>query len=179
MFENKINTGNVLNAKVLILNQTYEPLSVCTVRKALILVFLGKAHILETNNKIVVSSASQQFPFPGVIRLNYYISRPFKKVILSRKNILRRDGFKCAYCGRSDLPLTIDHIIPKSRGGEDTWLNLISACLPCNNKKGDRTPEEANLKLKVTPYQPTHSMYLLSNLGRVNELWKPYLNNKE
>ncbi len=160
------------------LNQNYEPLSICTVKKAIILIIREKAQIIVVNTQKVVNTINKNFPFPSVIRLNNYITRPYKKVILSRKNILRRDGYKCAYCGRSDLPLTIDHIVPKSKGGEDVWENMVTACLPCNNKKGDRTLHEANLILKINPYRPNHIMFIMNNFGRINELWKPYLFNK-
>lgn len=139
------------------------------------MVILEKAQVIAVNNKKVISSAKREFVLPSVIRLNNYISRPFKKVILTRKNILRRDGYKCAYCGRSDLPLTIDHVRPKSRGGEDDWTNLITACLPCNNKKGDRTPEEANMILRIRPFKPSFITFIVNNYNRVNEHWKPYL----
>lgn len=82
---------------------------------------------------------------------------------------------KCTYCGRGDLPLTIDHIIPKSKGGDDSWENLCAACLPCNNKKGDRTPEEANMKLRYKPYTPNHIMFIKTSAGRFDDTWKPYL----
>ncbi len=100
---------------------------------------------------------------------------PYKKIILTRRNILRRDNHKCAYCGRGDLPLTIDHIIPRSKGGDDSWENLVAACLPCNNSKGDRTPDEANLKLKYKPYAPSHIMFIKTTAGRFDDTWKPYL----
>ncbi|MFH0733909.1 MAG: HNH endonuclease [bacterium] len=160
------------------LNQTYEPLAICTVKKAIILVVLEKAQIIVNNNQKFIYSVNTKYPIPSVIKLNNYITRPFKKVILSRKNVLRRDGYKCAYCGRSDLQLTIDHVIPKSKGGEDVWENMVAACLPCNNKKGVRTLGEANLILKINPYHPNHIMFILNNFGRINELWKPYLFNK-
>jgi 5-methylcytosine-specific restriction endonuclease McrA len=107
--------------------------------------------------------------------LNEYIKVPYKKIILTRRNILKRDGHKCAYCGRADLPLTIDHIIPRSRGGDETWENLVAACLPCNNRKGDRNPEEAGIRLKIKPYTPSHIMFIRNNAGRLDETWKQYL----
>jgi 5-methylcytosine-specific restriction endonuclease McrA len=100
---------------------------------------------------------------------------PYKKVVLTRKNILRRDSYKCAYCGRSDLPLTIDHVIPKSRGGNDSWENLVCACTTCNNKKGDRTLEEANMILHSRPFKPSHIMFIKHVVGKLDENWKPYL----
>ncbi len=88
---------------------------------------------------------------------------------------MKRDGHKCAYCGRGDLPLTIDHVIPKSKGGDECWENLVAACLPCNNKKGDRTPEAANMQLRIRAYTPNHIMFIKNSAGRVDETWKPYL----
>jgi 5-methylcytosine-specific restriction endonuclease McrA len=100
---------------------------------------------------------------------------PYKKVVLTRKNILRRDAYRCGYCGRGDLRLTIDHIIPKARGGTDSWDNLISACTICNNKKSDRTPEEANMSLLSKPFKPSHIMFIKNVVGKLDEKWKPYL----
>ncbi|MEW6508356.1 MAG: HNH endonuclease [Bacteroidota bacterium] len=89
--------------------------------------------------------------------------------------MLKREGHKCAYCGRGDLPLTIDHVIPKSKGGDDSWENLVAACLPCNNRKGDRKPEEANMQLRIRAYTPNYIMFIKNTAGRVDESWKPYL----
>lgn len=122
-----------------------------------------------------IRSAFSSYPWPSVIRLSRFIQIPYKKVILNRKNILKRDSYKCAYCGRSDLPLTVDHIIPRARGGEDTWENLVAACLTCNNRKGNRTPEEANLKLKVKPYKPSHIVFMSNIVSKMDENWKPFL----
>lgn len=169
------NNGNALNAKVLVLNQSYEPLSICSAKKALILIILNKATMLAPNDKKLIKSATKCFPLPSIIKLNYFVQRPYKKVYLTRKNILRRDNFKCAYCGRSDLQLTIDHIKPKSRGGTDDWENLVTACIKCNNAKGDRTPEEAGMKLRITPFKPNHLTFLINSCGRVSEQWKHYL----
>jgi 5-methylcytosine-specific restriction endonuclease McrA len=99
---------------------------------------------------------------------------PYKRIILSRKNILRRDNHKCQYCG-STVNLTVDHIIPKSKGGEDIWENLVTACIKCNNKKGDRTPEDAKMVLKVSPKKPSHITFIKNFLGNIDEDWKPYL----
>lgn len=115
------------------------------------------------------------FPWPSVIRISKFIKVPYKKVILTRKNILRRDNYKCAYCGRSDLMLTVDHIIPKARGGSDSWENLVTACTKCNNIKGDRTPEEANMKLLTKPYKPSHVIFIKNIVSKIDEKWKPYL----
>jgi 5-methylcytosine-specific restriction endonuclease McrA len=96
-------------------------------------------------------------------------------VVLTRKNILRREMYKCAYCGRGHLPLTIDHVIPKARGGIDSWENLVAACTVCNNKKGDRTPAEVNMQLRNKPYKPSHILFIKNSVAKIDENWKPYL----
>ena len=174
-FETKYSHNGILNSKVLLLNASYEPLTICNVKKAVCLIFLGKAELIEDNTAKSLNSVSTSFPFPSVIRLIHFIKVPYKKIILTRKNILKRDRHKCGYCGRSDLPLTIDHIIPKAHGGQDTWENLVTACLPCNNRKGDRTPAEAGLKLAIKPYAPSHIMFLKNSVNRLEDSWKPYL----
>ena len=136
---------------MLVLNHNYEPLSVCNVKKAIILLYLGKAELIAALDGKLLHSVSRTMPFPSVVRLSIYVRVPFKKIVLSRKNILRRDGHKCQYCGRSEVGLTVDHVIPRARGGEDTWENLVCACVKCNNKKGDRTPAEAQMPLSRKP----------------------------
>lgn len=160
---------------MLILNQNYEPLSVCNVKKAIVLLILGKAELIEKSDGKVLRSVSMSMPFPSVVRLSIYVRLPYKKIILSRKNILRRDSHRCQYCGRGDVPLTVDHIIPKARGGEDVWENLVTACIACNNRKGDRTPEEAMMPLLRKITRPNHVTFIRHFVGTVDERWKPYL----
>lgn len=174
-FESNHRQNSALNARVLLLNQSYEPISICNVKKAVILIFLGKAQLVTDNKSLALRTVTRTFPWPSVVRLNSYVRLPFKDIILTRKNILRRDKHKCGYCGRSDLQLTIDHIIPKARGGEDSWENLVSACLKCNNKKGDRTPEQAGIKLRIKPYRPNYVMFLVNSVSRIDNEWKPFL----
>jgi 5-methylcytosine-specific restriction endonuclease McrA len=157
-----------------VLNQNYEPLTVCNVRRAVILNFLGKAEIICKVNNKVIKSVYRKFDCPSIVRLSFFVRVPFRKIILSRKNILRRDNHRCQFCGNTSN-LTIDHIIPKSRGGEDTWENLTTACIKCNNKKGDRTPEEAGLKLRSIPKKPSHITFIKNFAGNVSDDWKPYL----
>lgn len=144
-------------------------------RKAIILIYLGKAESVVNDERKSLHTISTTYPWPSIIRISKFVRVPYKKVVLTRKNILRRDGFKCAYCGRSDIPLTIDHIIPKARGGDDTWDNLVSACTICNNKKGDRTPDEAKMRLIFQPFKPSHIVFIKNVVGRLDERWKPYL----
>jgi 5-methylcytosine-specific restriction endonuclease McrA len=160
---------------VLILNQNYEPMSVINVKKAIVLLYLGKAELIEAYHGRELRSVSMHMPFPSIVRLSVYIHIPYKKIILSRKNILRRDGHRCQYCGRTDSTLTVDHIIPKCKAGEDTWENLVTACVECNNAKGDRSPDQASMKLLRRPMKPNHVTFIRHFVGTVDERWKPYL----
>ncbi|HEX9251964.1 MAG TPA: HNH endonuclease, partial [Ignavibacteriaceae bacterium] len=162
-------------SKVLVLNQSYEPLSVCNIRKAVILLYLGKAEPILNDDRKALHSVGKNYPWPSVIRISKFVKLPYKKVVLTRKNILRRDAYKCAYCGRSDIALTVDHVFPRGRGGDETWENLITACTNCNNRKGDRTPEEANMKMLFRPFKPSHILFIKNVVGRLDERWKPYL----
>jgi 5-methylcytosine-specific restriction endonuclease McrA len=164
-----------MNAKVLILNQNYEPMSVINVKKAIVLLYLGKAELIAANEYLRVRAVSMSMPFPSIVRLSMYVRVPYKKIILSRKNILRRDGHRCQYCGRGDLPLTLDHIVPLSRGGDDSWENLSAACVQCNNRKGDRTPDEARMPLRRKPMRPNHVTFISHFVSTLDERWKPYL----
>ncbi|MBL0173717.1 MAG: HNH endonuclease [Ignavibacteria bacterium] len=164
-----------MSGRVLVLNQSYEPISVCSVQKAVVLVYLQKADIISTADGKVLRSINSTFPFPSVIRLGQYKRIPYKNIILSRKNILRRDGHRCQYCGTSTPPITVDHIIPKSRGGADTWENLVAACIRCNNVKDDRTPEKAGMRLRSTPRRPSHVTFLVHSVNAVDDRWRPYL----
>ncbi len=174
-FETANKTNGFLGRRVLLLNQSYEPLAICTVKKAIILLFLDKAHIVAKRDDEFLHSAKTAFPFPTVIRLNNYVNVPFRHAILTRKNIIKRDGHKCAYCGRNDIPLTVDHIIPKARGGKDNWENLVCACFRCNNKKGNKTPEEAGMTLKVKPYVPNRILFIKHASKTIDDTWRPYL----
>jgi 5-methylcytosine-specific restriction endonuclease McrA len=163
-----------MNANVLVLNQDYQPLSVCSLQRSMKLIFLEKAELLHDDPEKKLRTPSDQFDFPSVIRLRRYIRLPYTKVVLTRRNVMRRDGFRCQYCGQKSK-LTIDHIHPKSRGGKDTWENLTTACDKCNVKKGNRTPKEANMELKNKPYRPIPITFFRDINGGVQEPWKPYL----
>lgn len=164
-----------MSGKVLILNHNYEPISVCNIQKAVVLLYLGKAELVEAHDGKSIRSVSIVMPFPSIVRLCVFVHVPFKKIILSRKNILRRDGHRCQYCGRGDLPVTVDHIIPKARGGEDIWENLVCACVRCNNRKGDQTPHEAGMRLIRKPLRPSHVTFIRHFVSNLDDRWKPYL----
>jgi 5-methylcytosine-specific restriction endonuclease McrA len=163
-----------LNRSVLVLNQNYEPVSICNVKKAVILIYLGKAEIVERLN-FEIRAVSFSIPFPSVVRLQVYIYKPYIQVVLNRKNIIRRDRQICQYCGKKNLPLTVDHVIPRQFGGRHSWDNLVCACVRCNNKKGNHTPEQANMKLLKKPQKPSHLFFLQFFIEQPHEQWRPYL----
>ena len=163
-----------MKAHVLVLNHDYSALTVCTVRRAVVLVHLNKADLVESVPDYFLRSPSIKLPCPSIVRLRGYVRVPYRNIMLSRKNVIRRDGHRCQYCNRRDS-LTVDHVIPRSRGGKDHWTNLVAACIACNNRKGDRTPEEANMPLFRKPFRPSHVMFIRDYVGLVEETWKPYL----
>src|SRR5437016_8341785 len=139
---------------VLVLNYTFEPLHFTNARRAITLLLAGKAEAVEASPR-VVRSPSVTFALPAVIRLAIYIRKPFlDRVALNKKNILRRDGYTCQYCNRRGDRLTVDHVVPRSRGGETTWVNVVAACLRCNLHKGNRTLEDASMRLLKPPAHP-------------------------
>jgi 5-methylcytosine-specific restriction endonuclease McrA len=164
---------------VLVLNGTYEPLHFTDARRAITLLLSGKAESVEPSPR-VVRSPSRSFPLPSVIRLVIYIRRPFvERVAFNKKNILRRDHYTCQYCGRRGDRLTVDHVLPRSRGGDTTWLNVVAACLRCNLRKGNRTLEESAMALVRVPAQPQFlfSVQLLRHphASLFLEAWRKYL----
>ncbi len=169
---------SVLQEPVLVLNATFEPINVTAVRRALILMLKGVAQAEEHNHR-EVHSATASMKIPSVIRLLAYRHIPQQTRALSRKNILLRDRNTCQFCGRI-FPageLTLDHVMPRSRGGHSTWENLVACCYACNNRKGDRTPEEAGLRLqrRPRPFTLHTSRQLMRLIGRQDEKWRKYL----
>ena len=163
-----------MKAHVLVLNQDFSALTVCSVQRAVVLIHLRKAELVESLPGHVLRSPTVSFPWPSIVRLKFYVRVPYRRIMLSRKNILRRDNFRCQYCGVRES-LTVDHVVPKSRGGQDTWKNLVAACTGCNNKKGSRTPDEARMPLRRKPFRPSHVMFIRDYVGTVEDTWKPYL----
>jgi 5-methylcytosine-specific restriction endonuclease McrA len=131
--------------------------------------------VVATVDGRLLHSVSTKMPFPSVIKLGHYRRIPYKNIILSRKNILRRDGYRCQYCGTTATPLTVDHIVPRSLGGHDTWENLVAACVRCNNTKDDRPPDKAGMRLRSIPRKPSHVTFIIHSVGTVDDRWKPYL----
>lgn len=160
--------------KVLVLNASYEPLNITNWKRAVILLVKGKAEQLEHDGRMIYKS----FPLPSVIRLRNYVRVPYKEIPLTRRNILERDRHTCQYCKYKGDQLTLDHIIPRSRGGADSWENLVAACVNCNIKKGNRTPKEAQMLLIKQPRKPYSSLHfelIKCTKGNLNQEWKKYV----
>ncbi len=161
---------------MLILNASYEPLHVCSVKRAVALLMHEVAERVEDSDK-VLRSPSQIFPVPSVLRLKRFIKRPPRhRVAFNRKNVLRRDDHTCQYCGVKSSDLTLDHIIPRSRGGATSWENVVACCPRCNAKKRDHTPTEAHMALRRKPYAPR---FIFSSaygiLPSIDPIWEKYL----
>ena len=162
-----------INAPVLILNQDYTPLGICLAKRAIVLIFSEKAEtVINSDNSI--KSISKAFLVPSVIKILKYIKRPYEKKI-SRFGILARDNFACQYCKNTKKKLTIDHIIPKSRNGNHSWINVTTACTDCNHKKAGRTPEEAKMKLIKKPSIPNFNTHILKYSNNIQTSWSPFL----
>lgn len=130
--------------------------------------------IEKAHNKFI-RSVNKKYELPSVIKLCEYQRIPYREVELSKKNVFRRDNSKCQYCGTTSRLLTIDHILPKSRGGDSSWENLTTACFDCNNKKGNKTPKEANMPLITNPHKPNYVLYLNQKIGKIEIEWQPFL----
>ncbi len=169
-----MSSSQFMDAPVLVLNQNYQPLNICNAKRAIILLGRGKAELLE-NGRGYARSASAIVPIPSVIRLVYMVKRPLMKRRLSRRAVFYRDGFTCQYCGKQTKELTLDHIIPRSRGGPHIWENVVSACIPCNHKKAGLTPAEAGMWLLKEPRAPHPNPYYLFHHRPIQEEWRPFI----
>lgn len=157
----------------LVLNATFEPLSIVTVRRAACLVIADKAELVE-HDGTELRAATYALPTPLVVRLRYMVSVPYlRRAALSRRAIFARDGHLCQYCG--DVADSIDHVMPRSRGGRHEWENVAAACRRCNLAKRDRTPDEAGMPLARLPRAPKGLGWVSLTVHRVPDVWKPYL----
>jgi 5-methylcytosine-specific restriction endonuclease McrA len=160
-----------------VLNQNYEPLNVCNIPRAFRLLFGAKAEVIEYNHA-EIRTVREVYRAPSVIRLQHHIRRPRPRVKLTRREIFARDRHTCQYCGREAHDLTLDHVMPRHRGGAHSWENLVAACKPCNHRKGGKTPEEARLRLVRQPFEPRSDIYSLFTpylADDRNEAWRDYL----
>jgi 5-methylcytosine-specific restriction endonuclease McrA len=161
--------------QVLVLNASYEPLNVTSVRRAHVLVFKGKAEVIEELEQ-PLRSASDTYAWPHVIRLVHYVRVPRAvQRKISRRALFARDGWRCVYCGTGSGRLTLDHVLPRSRGGESVWENVVTSCAPCNHRKGNRTLEEAAMSLQRLPRAPAPVLFIQLAAPKIPSRWQPYL----
>ena len=161
---------------ILVLNADYTPINITDLKRAFNLLYKGKAEIIKHNIISPIVTELKEYKRPTIIRLLRYITIPFRKVNLNRQNIFRRDKFKCAYCGeKTKNKLTIDHVIPKSKGGKNTWQNLVTCCKSCNIKKDDKSLEEVNMVLNTVPYRPTYIQFVKNITISYKDDWLPFL----
>ena len=162
---------------VLVLNATYEPLSVVSIRRAIVLLLKEKAELLEAA-EATLRATGLSMPVPLVIRMVYYVRIPKNSVLpLSRRTVMARDQYTCQYCGMAPIraELTLDHVVPRSRGGKSEWENVVVACRGCNQKKGNRTPREAQMTLLREPHRPRYVALALLGEPTHREVWSKYL----
>lgn len=162
----------------MLLNATYEPICFVSIKRAVILVLKNKAEIVEQaeGTRKGVRAENVTLPFPVVIRLVSYVRQPYRKHIpLTRRTLLARDNHTCQYCGNTDRTLTLDHVVPRSRGGRTEWTNIVAACGPCNRRKGNKLTAEARMFPRVTPTRPAYSYIVLLGQARDNEVWQRYI----
>ncbi len=166
-----------MDGVVLVLNQNYEPLNVCNIPRAFRLLFGERAEVIEYDHQ-VIRTPRTEFRAPSVIRLQHHVRRPRPRVKLTRREVFSRDRHTCQYCGRGGKDLTLDHVVPRHRGGTHTWDNLVTACKGCNHRKGGKTPEEARIRLSRAPFEPRSDLYTIFSpylSDERNEAWREYL----
>lgn len=163
-----------LTSPVLVLNQNYQPLNVCNVKRAIVLLSRGTAELME-NGRGHIRSISVSIAIPSVIRLQHIVKRPVMHRRLSRRAVFYRDKFTCQYCNGQTRSLTLDHIVPRSRGGPHVWENVVSACIPCNHRKAGATPLEANMRLLRKPTMPRPDPYYMFHHRTILEEWRQFI----
>lgn len=163
--------------KVLVLNQSYEPISIIAWKKAIILSYLGKVEVVREYQK-EIRTISQHVKMPAVVRLTRTFQRPRKKIKFNRQNVMARDRYRCQYCGKKYdyKKLTLDHVVAKSNGGRTCWENIVTCCIDCNNLKKNKLPQEAGLKLRRQPARPDWIPILVTTTLRTSipEQWKDF-----
>ena len=159
--------------RTLLLNATFEPLCVVSLRRAVVLVLKGKAEIV-ARDVAELHSARLNVPCPSVIRLVHFVRVPHRnRVPLSRRAVFARDGHRCQYCNRAAE--NIDHVVPRSRGGPHAWDNVVASCRSCNSRKEDRLLSEAGLRLPHPPREPQAHLWIVASAGSIDPAWEPYL----
>ena len=164
-----------MSESVLLLNSTFEPLGIVDLARAVRLLFARKVEVIHQGDRHV-QTTSFAFPLPSVVRMLYYVRRVRKRVALTKKNVLLRDDYTCAYClARDGRDMTVDHVVPRSRGGVSAWENLVACCSACNARKRDRTPAEARMPLRRTPREPRFIAWVVVRRNTAHDEWGKYL----
>ena len=164
----------MIDSPVLVLNQNYQPLNVCNAKRAIVLLGMDKAELM-ADGRGEIRTVTRSFIVPSVIRLFYMVKRPLMQRRLSRRSVFHRDGFTCQYCGLETRSLTLDHIVPRSRGGAHSWENVVSACIPCNHKKAGLMAADANMRLVRQPRVPRPDPYALFHYRTILEEWRQFI----
>jgi 5-methylcytosine-specific restriction endonuclease McrA len=164
------------SGRVLVLNASYEPINVCTVRRAAVLLLKNRAEILE-KGEWALHAESLTLPRPVVIRLLAYvrIPRDVHRRKITRRAVFARDRWTCQYCGHQRGNLTVDHVVPRSKGGASTWENIVTCCAPCNRRKGDRLPAQVNMVPVRRPKAPNPTIFIHVATPSIPEAWEQYL----
>ena len=161
--------------KCLVLNSSYMATAIITSERGFVIHYKGNADVLATYEDDHFQTVDDQYPVPSIIRVPKWIELKYDKIPLTRENLFKRDNYRCVYCGISGRAnLTMDHVVPKSKGGKDTWDNLVTACKMCNAEKDDMTCEEWG-KPHPEPRRPHHLLLIKKNVLVIPEMWKPYL----
>ncbi len=166
-----------MGQEVLVLNSDFEPLNVCHMRRALTMVYLGKADVLHENTSHV-AMIDGCVTVPSVVKLRHHVRRPLPELKLSRRTVFARDAFTCQYCGLVSKDLTIDHVIPRRHGGKTSWDNVVASCRKCNMKKSDKYLHQTSMKLASVPRRPRYIPYISLTKylsGRKIDVWRDYL----
>jgi 5-methylcytosine-specific restriction endonuclease McrA len=162
--------------RVLVLNASYEPINVCTVRRAAVLLLKERADLVERAASDL-HAEHLSLPRPVVIRLRIYVRIPYdahsRKI--TRRAVFARDRWTCQYCGEERSSLTVDHVVPRSKGGDSTWDNIVACCAPCNRRKGDRLPRQADMHPIRAPRIPNATVFVHVATSRIPTAWQPYL----
>jgi 5-methylcytosine-specific restriction endonuclease McrA len=168
--------GGGTSGRVLVLNATFEPINVCTVRRAAVLVLKERAEIVE-RSRWALHAENLTLPRPVVIRLVTYVKIPrdAHKRKITRRAVFARDSWTCQYCGHERGPLTVDHVVPRSKGGSSTWENIVTCCASCNRRKGNREPKQANMRLRRRPHPPSATIFVHVATPTIPVAWQQYL----
>ena len=166
--------ASMLSGSVLVLNLDYQPINVCNVRRAVVLLGNGKAELLE-NGRGEICSPTVIYQIPSIIRLAYLVKRPFARRKLAKREIFMRDRHTCQYCGIQAKELTLDHVVPRRQNGNHTWENIVTACIPCNRRKAAHTPGEAGMVLLRQPRAPYPNPYYILHHRTILDGWRKFI----